>query len=66
MHIALLGRSHNMPGFPKSSHKFGMGVSKILGYLVGGTRIPYSQGGAEYPTGMNNTLGYVEWGCQIF
>ena len=42
-----------------------MGVSKILGYLVGGTRIPYSQGGAEYPRGVHNILGYMEWGCQI-
>ena len=43
-----------------------MGVSKILGYLVGGTRIPYSQGGAEYPSGVHNILGYMEWGCQIY
>ena len=33
----------------QSPRKFGMGVSKFLGYLVGGTRIPYSQGGSKYP-----------------
>ena len=33
-------------GGTKVPRKFGMGVSKFLGYLVGGTGIPYSQGGA--------------------
>ena len=42
-----------------------MGVSKILGYLVGSTRIPYSQEGAEYPSGVHNIPGYMEQGCQI-
>ena len=49
----------------KVPRKFGMGVSKFLGYLVGGTRIPYSQGGSKYPRGVHNILGYMKWGCQI-
>ena len=40
-------------GGTKVHRKFGMvGVSKFLGYLVRGTRIPYSQGpGCQYPRG---------------
>ena len=40
-------------------------MSKFLGDLVGGTRIPYSQGGSKYPSGMHNILGYMERGYQI-
>ena len=36
--------------------------------MVGGTRIPYSKGGTEYPRGGGgggDFLGYMEWRCQI-